>query len=201
MYATWTLAGLLVGVWIASGLYEWWVGYEGLMDALLMPRSPRFRAHVGAQVRPLVLQGEVWRIPMSTLLHADPLHLGVNVVSILTLGRVLEPWVGALRFAGCFVFGALTGAVVSHIVGIRFTDGASGGAFALLGTVLILAHERRHSLHPEDRRALGPWLWGFAALNVLMSFVLPFVNAAGHVGGLAAGLLFAGVATRRWSRR
>lgn len=201
MYATWTLAGLLVGAWLASGLYEWWVGYEGLMDALLMPRSPRFRAHVGAQVRPLVVQGQVWRVPLSALLHADPLHLGVNVVSILTLGRVLEPWVGALRFAGCFVFGALAGAVVSHVVGIRFTDGASAGAFALLGAVLVLAHERRRSLHPDDRKALGPWLWGFAALNVVLSFALPFVNAAGHVGGLAAGLLFAGVATRRWSLR
>lgn len=165
-----------------------------------MPRSPRFRAHVGAQVRPLVVAGQVWRVPLSALLHADPLHLGVNVLSLLTLGRVLEPWIGAARFVGCFVFGALVGAVVSHIVGIRFTDGASGGAFALLGAVLVLAHERRAQLHPDDRRALGPWLWGFAALNVGLSFVLPFVNAAGHVGGLVAGLLFAAVATRPRSR-
>lgn len=187
--ATWALGGALVGVWLATGAHQWYVGYEGLPDALIFGRSLRFRSAVGAQMRGLVAEGEVFRLWTSLFTHASVAHLATNAIAVATLGRALEPWIGAPRFIGWFVVGGLAGAGLTHLVGILASDGASGGAFALMGALAVLAWRRRERMNADDRRALGPYLWGFIALNLVLSFALPFVNAAGHLGGLIAGLV------------
>lgn len=187
--ATWGLVALLVIAHLATGCWQWWVGYDDLVDALFMGRSTRMRVAVGGQFGPLVAEGQVWRLWTSVLLHGDALHLLVNAVAIGTLGRVLEPWVGSLRLVSWFALGGIAGAVVTQLSGLLQSDGASGGAFALLGALVVVAWLRRDDLDATDRRMLGPVLWGFVVLNLALSFALPFVNAAGHVGGLGAGLL------------
>jgi membrane associated rhomboid family serine protease len=59
---------------------------------------------------------------------------------------------------------------------------------------VVLGWRERAALSREDRRLLGPILQGFLVLNLVLSFALPFVDAAGHVGGLALGLVLALVA-------
>jgi membrane associated rhomboid family serine protease len=186
--ATRALVGALVAAHVGTALFQWAVGYEPLLPALLLGRSMRYRVAVGGQLHALVADGEIWRLWTSSLLHGDGLHLAVNAVAIGTLGRLLEPWIGGLRLLGWFFLGALGGAALSQLVGIVQSDGASGGAFALLGALMVVAWKRRATLDEHDRRLFGPVLGGFLALNLVLSFVLPFVNAAGHVGGLIAGL-------------
>ena len=86
---------------------------------------------------------------------------------------------------------------MSQLAGMRQSDGASGGAFALLGAAVVLGWRWRHRLPPEDRRLLGPVLWVFLALNLVVSVLVPFVDAAGHLGGLAVGLAVAWLPGRR----
>jgi MYXO-CTERM domain-containing protein len=183
------VVGVVVLVHLMTGLWEWSRGYEDLVTALFLDRDPRFRVDVGGQYRPLVGALELWRLWTTVLLHGDALHLMINVVAIGTLGRILEPWIGPLRFLSWFMAGGVLGAVLTHVTGILQSDGASGGAFALLGAVVVLAWRRRAGLDPDERRILGPVLWGFVGLNLVLSFALPFVNASGHLGGLASGVL------------
>jgi rhomboid protease GluP len=189
--ATWVLVALMAAVHLVSALAWWAVGREGLLEALLLGREVGFRVAAGGQHRALVAGGEVWRLYTSVFLHADGLHLLVNAVALLALGRILEPWLGWRRFTAWFLAGGFAGSAVSQVAQVSQSDGASGGAFALLGVAVVLGWRERAVLPPEDRRLLGPILQGFLVLNLVLSFALPFVDAAGHVGGLALGLVLA----------
>lgn len=186
--ASWALVGSMVA---AHGLTA--AGAAGgdaraLLAALILDRSSELRAAVGGQYAPLVAD-EPWRLVRSVWLHADALHLGVNAIALLVLGRLLEPWVGSARFLWWFALSGVVGSIASHAVGLLQSDGASGGAFGLLGAVTVLAWRNRERLDPEDRSVATRWLPAFVVGNLVLSAVLPFVDAVGHVGGLACGLL------------
>ncbi len=185
----WGVVASLVAIHIVSGV--WWMstGEVDVWGAMAASRSIPFRVAVGGQYGPLVWSGEVWRLFTSVALHADALHLAVNAVSLVALGRMLEPWVGTWRWLALFWAGGVAGSLTSHGVGLLQSDGASGGGLALVGAAAVLGWRHRHDLIPEDRRLYGPILWAFIALNAALSLALPFVDAAGHSGGFVAGVL------------
>ena len=186
--ATWVLVGLIVAVHLATGI---WLISEGKADlgVLFLQRGAHTRSLVGGQLASLVSKGEMWRLCTSILLHVEAFHLLTNAVGIATLGRFLEPWIGGLRLWSWFVIAGVAGSALTQATGVVQSDGASGGAFGLLGALVVIAWRYRGELSAEDRRLLGPVLWGFVGVNLILSLALPFVNAAGHLGGLIAGLL------------
>ncbi len=202
---TWTLVAALVAVHAGTGLVAWAAGRAPLLDGLVLSRSASLRVWVGGQAYERVAGGEAWRLLTSVFLHADALHLGLNAVALLALGRVVEPWLGARRLWLTFLLGGLGGSLASQAVGVGRSDGASGGAFALLGLALCLGWRLRDRLAPDERWLLGPALGGLLALNLVLSFALPFVDAAGHLGGLLCalpvGVGVSLVATPPWSGR
>lgn len=197
--ATWLLIAVIVVAHVVTAVLTT-VDIE-LWRALLLDRSVRFRVLAGGQYRVLVDSGEVWRLFTSVLLHGDGLHLLVNAVALGSLGRVLEPWVGSMRWLAWFWIGGIGGSLMSQWAQVAQSDGASGGAFALLGAAAVLAWRIRDRIHPSEKKLLGPVLWVFVALNVVLSFALPFVDAAGHVGGLLCGLVLGAVARPLQPRR
>lgn len=187
--ASWGLGVLLCGMHVATALYRWFRGYDSVWAGLVPARSTPFRVDVGGQIDLLVDTGHLYRLATSTLLHGDLLHLLFNVVAIIAVGRIVEPWIGPLRLLGVFALGGVVASVGSHLTGVVQSDGASGGAYALLGLVLVVGLRLRRDLSRDDRWILGPVLWLFTGLNVLVSFALPFIDVAGHLFGLGLGLL------------
>ncbi len=180
-----------MAVHIVGGVWVAWAHDVPLLEALVFGRSPRTRTLLGGQVRVLLDRGETWRLATSVMLHADGLHLIVNAFGLVGLGRLLEPWVGAGRLLGWFALGGLGGSLASMAVAMPRSDGASGGAFALLGAAAVLGWRHRAELIPEDQRLYGPVIWGFVVLNLVLSVALPFVDLSAHAGGLLAGILLA----------
>lgn len=185
------MAALLV-VHVYAAIGEWQIGLATLAEGLVLERDVRFRVSAGGQYLSLVEAGEVWRLWTSVFVHADLLHLGVNAVAIYGLGRILEPWIGSVRLIAWFLVGGLGGSMVSFLARLTASDGASGGAFALLGAAVVLGWEVRGRLPEQDRRLMGPWLWGFLVLNLLLSLVVPSIDVVGHLGGLMMGLVLGG---------
>jgi MYXO-CTERM domain-containing protein len=188
---TWGLVVLLVCVHLLTGTLDTWRGYESLFDNLLMGRSTRMRVAVGGQLDLNIAQGEVFRFVTSTVLHGDALHLVVNAVALLGLGRLLEPLIGGARMLLFFTLGAVFASVVSYGFGVIQSDGASGGAFTLLALAVVLGWRHRREWDGEDRRLMGPVLWGFTTLNLVLSLALPFVDGIGHGAGFVAGIALA----------
>lgn len=179
---------VVTGLAVAGPGLPWW-------SAVFLGRSVHHRIAVGGQYAPLVA-GAPWRLCTSVVLHVDALHLAMNASAVVALGQLLEPRIGGLRFAAWLFGSGFVAAVASHLFGVVSTDGASGGAFGLLGAAVVLGWRWRPRLSDEDRFVFGPLLLGFLAVNLALTALVPAINAVAHVAGLVAGLAVGAVAER-----
>ena len=147
-------------------------------------RSGRVYAE-GALWGPLVNDGEWWRLVSSGFLHADPIHLLLNMVVLYFLGTMLEPAFGHVKFA--FLYGAalLAGSFGALLVSpAAETIGASGAVYGLMGAVVV--HLRDRGI-PLMQTFVGPLL----IISVLWNFTRTDISVGGHFGGLIGGALAA----------
>jgi membrane associated rhomboid family serine protease len=127
---------------------------------------------------------EPYRLLAAVFLHANVLHVGMNMMMFADLGQKLEAEVGGARATLLFVLSGVLGFVASELwygpMG-PLTVGASGGVFGQIGAVVGVLYARRD---PEWRRTLVRNLIFAAILALVLS-----VNTAAHLGGFAAGIV------------
>lgn len=158
--------------------------------------TPPQLLRMGALSPAAVADGEVWRLLSCTLLHGGVMHFAFNTYVLIALGVFLERVIGAPRLVVLYVVAALVGSVGSTLfLGERFSVGASGAVWGLLGAHAVLAFRGSglvpDAILPGVRRAAMINL----GLNVANSFQ-PHVDMAAHfAGGLAGAVVF--VALRR----
>jgi membrane associated rhomboid family serine protease len=142
-------------------------------------------------------QNEPWRYLSAVFVHANALHVGMNMWIFASLGRDIERGIGSVRAALLFLLSGVLGFVASSIwYGPMqpLTMGASGGVFGQFGAGVGILGARRD---PEWKRAFMRNLIYALILSVLM----PNVNTAAHLGGFAAGIalgFFFGRERPRW---
>jgi membrane associated rhomboid family serine protease len=146
---------------------------------------------MGESVGFAVWDGELWRLLTAMFLHANFLHLGMNMYGLYILGPVLEREIGTWRFLAVYFVAGIFGFAVSLIFlePRSPTLGASGALFGLMGA--LLGNEMRvgrHALEFLDRD-YGRALVGLAVVNLVLGFTLPGINNAAHIGGLVSSLV------------
>jgi rhomboid protease GluP len=127
---------------------------------------------------------EPYRLLAAVFVHAGLLHIGMNMLMFVDLGRKLEVELGSARFVLMFLGSGVLGFVASEIWYAPFrplTVGASGGVFGQIGAVVGILYARRD---PEWRNALIRYLIYAVILALIFN-----VNTAAHLGGFAAGML------------
>lgn len=134
----------------------------------------------GELVRGNVVLGEYWRLFTAGFLHYSVIHLAVNMVSLYILGRDLEIAVGLARFVMIYVTALLGGSAGVMLLQADETRsaGASGAIYGLMGAMLVVVMRLRVSPAP---------VLTIIALNLVMSFTIPGISLAAHVGGLIFG--------------
>lgn len=157
----------------------------------------------GALFGPFTVGDQWFRLGSAMFLHVGIVHLGLNMLGLLSLGSVLEPRLGWARFLAVYLLCGLSGSIASLLVDPeRISAGASGAIFGLAGLLLVAhfrapASERTSTWH-IDAKELGGFVFG----NLIYGFVHPSIDNAAHVGGLLTGavmgLLLASRAAR-WS--
>lgn len=131
----------------------------------------------------VVVRDEWWRLLTSAFQHFGPMHLLLNMYMLWILGMGIERSIGHARFLALYLVSALGGSVAVMFFGQdALTAGASGAIFGLMGAYAIVAVSMR-----LDARGIGILL----ALNVVVSFLIPGISLAAHLGGLAVGALAA----------
>jgi membrane associated rhomboid family serine protease len=135
----------------------------------------------GALFGPLVADGEWWRIVTAGFLHAGIIHIAFNMYFLYFLGQILEPMIGKLRFGLIYAVSLLGGSFAVMVYSPNSpTVGASGAVFGLMGAAILAMRAR--GIDPMQS-GLGVTL----LLNLGITFLIPGISKAGHVGGLIAG--------------
>ena len=189
--AAWLLLKLL-------RLEEWGFVWGGFIPA-------RVTAEAGAGLAPW------WLTPLTaTLLHANVVHLGFNLLILVFCGRPVEAAIGPAGMVVLYVLGAYAAAAghwLMEPLDRAPMIGASGAISAVLGGYAILFGQNRVRI---ANRRLALWLnalWLMAAwigLQLLVGFTFTTgglrIAIAAHIGGFLAGVLLA-VPLLRWRYR
>ncbi len=148
------------------------------------------------------LHSQYWRLATYSFLHFNALHLVVNAILLLWIGRVVESRVNIVDAVAIYVSSVFCSAAMILLVHHLYpktgaTMGASGGIFGLLAAALIISY--RQKLEPVDGRSrLRTLLWIALVAGFGIS-LLPGISMAGHVGGLIGGAVVAPIARLRTS--
>ena len=139
--------------------------------------------------KPLVADGELWRLWTVTLVHANLIHLGFNMYALYLAGPIVEQIYGPVRMLLVYLAAALGGSVASFAFNNGpLAVGASGAIFGLFG--ILFAASRMH-LPMLDRRSRNilSQVGFLIVINIVIGFGIVSIDNFAHLGGLATGLL------------
>lgn len=164
----------------------------GLGAALGYSPSAEALRGMGGRVTGLVTRGQTWRLISGIFLHGGLLHLTLNVLGILAMGRLAEAIWGPGRMILLFTLSGLGGAIASQLAGVPRSVGASGAIFGLLGALWAFGLLQRaslpHTLGVGLRRGLGAAILMNFALGITLWMI---VDNFAHLGGLIVGITIA----------
>ncbi|MEV0249801.1 rhomboid family intramembrane serine protease [Nocardia sp. NPDC050712] len=132
----------------------------------------------------MVSHGEWIRVLGSGFLHYGPIHLALNMFALWIIGRSLEPPLGRLRFFAIYLVSLLAGSAACMVFqgSLEATAGASGAVYGLFGAITVLLLRLRQNANQ---------MFILIGINLFISFSIPHLSIAGHLGGLVAGTLAA----------
>ena len=171
-------------------LTEWLIGINVIMFLLtqIIDLSLGYGlVRLGGKVNALIGQGEFWRLFTAMFLHSDWMHLIFNMMALYILGRDIERFFGRKKFFAIYLVGGLMGSAASYVFIENMSVGASGAIFALMGANLFL-----YKLNPlVYKRIYGSDILLLIGVNLIIGFLRPNIDMAGHIGGLIGGFLTA----------
>lgn len=179
----------VAGAWVLERPFPWTKALAGCIGVVAVVQFflPSDDVAAAALFKPLVWEGEAWRLFTASLMHGNFVHLFFNATALLALGRLTESHTHRAYLPLVFLLAALVGNVFSLVLmpGPRPSVGASGGLMGITGFLVILARRRRAVLPPGFLRAMVTDVVAVAALGV---FGAALIDNAAHAGGFVAGL-------------
>ena len=153
---------------------------------LLIPVNTEFW-HTLALNPNAVRAGEYWRLITAAFLHANIIHLFVNMYALHILGTQVETFLGRWKFLLIYLISAITGSLLSVTITNHLSVGASGAIFGLLGALAYFGYHYRLYLGDALRGQIIPVI----IINLAIGFAIPYIDNAAHIGGLIGGAFIA----------
>ena len=178
--ATWTIAGVVLAV----GIIEWLTAGNALKTV----------ARAGL-VKPLVSEGEWWRLATSAFVHANLWHLAGNLAVLVAVGRIFEAYMARAWLLVTYVIAAVAGNLASLWLAPGSDSlGASGAVMGVVGFILVLGWRR-----PDDvPQAVRARVWmTVIATGYIGALSIGLIDNAAHAGGAIAGALLGLIAVPR----
>ncbi len=183
-----------------------WIASVRLSDEppeLFASMNPQVMLLLGAKQGLLVLHGELWRLVMPNFLHWSLWHIGFNMLALWQIGPQVEEIFGSRRYLFFYLATGASGLFLSTCSGFiplasfwnpfGLSAGASASVFGLIG-VLISYLGTKTGFTRAYRSQLIRWV----VIMLIIGVVLwRYIDNAGHVGGLVAGLILGRVVSDR----
>jgi rhomboid protease GluP len=144
----------------------------------------------GAKFGPAIAAGQWWRLVTAGFLHGGILHILMNSWVLFDLGAQVEEIYGGARTLVIYFISGVAGFYVSALWRPETPSvGASAALFGLVGAMIALGTRYRSSMGDMVRSVYLRYL-----VYLLIFSLLPGVDMAAHLGGLAGGFVTAYVA-------
>ena len=167
MIATYTLSGLLVVLFV-------------LQVAAGVPHSI-----LGAGlVKPLVADGEWWRLLTACFLHGNIVHLMANLGALKVFGGVVETRTSWRHLYLVYLVSGLVGSVASQVFLEAPSIGASGAVLGLVAFSFVVGYRDKADYQRDLVQDAGKALVLTGLLGLAM---YRNIDNAAHAGGVVAG--------------
>ena len=143
----------------------------------------------GAKENTSIEHGQYWRFVTPIFLHANLIHVGLNMLNFVILGVFLERLVGHARFLLIYLVTGIISVIASfYFAPQEISVGASGAIFGLVGaySVFVLVHRQAF---PRGGIPALLWLVIVIGINLGLGLIVPNVDNYAHIGGLVSGCL------------
>jgi len=176
------------GLYLATVLYSQSTAQGGNFMTLDMRTLFAF----GAKYRAAIIgYGQWWRLVTAGFLHGGLLHIGMNSWVLYDLGAQVEEVYGVSRLLVIYFMATVCGFLLSTFWSTALSVGASAGIMGLIGAMIALGVRERSSAAAAANR--GNYI-RWVVYMLIFGIVLPGIDNAAHIGGLAAGFGVAYVA-------
>jgi len=138
----------------------------------------------GAKIGGGFIRGQWWRLITAGFLHGGVVHIAMNSWALFILVTEVEQFYGTSRTIVAYVFSTFTGFLLSLLWSPRISLGASAACYGLIGIMLAMGMRRSDPIAIAVRAYYRQWL-----IFGLVLSLLPGIDLAAHVGGLAGGFL------------
>jgi membrane associated rhomboid family serine protease len=135
---------------------------------------------------PFVVHGGWYRLVTAMFLHGFFLHIALNMVALWVIGRLVEGYLGPLRFLLLYFVAGLAGSAGALVATpAQPVVGASGAIFGVLGAMMLLEWQMTGRLAGQAMSLI--------VINLLFNFAFNglggSISIGGHIGGLIGGIL------------
>lgn len=167
-WRTWGIAG----AWLLLFLLQLFTGFENSIQK-------------AALVKPLVWEGQAWRLLTGPMLHGNIMHIFMNGAAWLSLALLVERTVHRHVLVPLWLLCALGGSLFSVVLMPGQTSvGASGGLMGLVGLLAVMGLRRKRLLPPHFVAGI---LRSIAMMAVFGILAWSILDNAAHLGGLLTG--------------
>jgi rhomboid protease GluP len=167
-----------------------------LMDLKYISIAPHPLSFLSPSIDALVLLGAAgtgtiqgahgwWSLLAANYLHAGILHIFFNMAALRQLAPLVIREYGSERMVIIYTIGGVLGFLLSFLMGVRLTIGASAAVCALVGAILYYGKSRGGIYGTALFKQVGGWV----IFLFIFGFLVPGINNWGHGGGMAAGLI------------
>lgn len=151
----------------------------------------------GGNSATLDLSGQWWRLLSYQFLHANLLHIAINMWVMWNVGRLTERLYGSINLLFIYLTAGILGGLASVVWNPELVSvGASGSIFGVLGALLAFLLRFRNETPSSVLRYWLPALV-FTGYNLFVGAYQPGVDNAVHVGGLFAGFGLGAIVARQ----
>ena len=146
----------------------------------------------GAVVKDRIAYGEWWRLFTASFIHIGFMHILLNMYFLYQIGPVFEKLYGSRNFLIIYLLAGIMGNLLTFAFGSPSTvsAGASTSLYGLFGLAIgIMLNYKGDSM----LSSFGASFLSVIAINIVYSLINPSIGLLGHLGGLLAGVILAGI--------
>ncbi|MDR3566891.1 MAG: rhomboid family intramembrane serine protease [Syntrophobacteraceae bacterium] len=126
-----------------------------------------------------------WSLLSANYLHGGILHIFFNMMALWQIGPLVVQEFGAYRMFSIYTLSGIAGFLLSYLVGVPLTLGASAAVCGLIGATLYFGKSRGGQYGQMVYQQVIGWVIAIFAFG----FLVPGINNWAHGGGLACGVL------------